>query len=177
MVCDRCKASVVKLLQKNNATILTVQLGKVQAKTSADFNLENFKKNLKENGFELIENPDSQLVENIKIKLLELLNNPTEIKQTSNYLSNQLNKEYSLLSKTFKKIEEETIEQYFIKLRIEKVKELIQMQELSFSEISHQLGYNSISHLSGQFKSITGMTMSEYKDSQNWNRKPYDKIL
>lgn len=81
------------------------------------------------------------------------------------------------MSKTFKKIEGQTIEKFFIKLKIEKVKELIQMNKLSFSEIAYQLNYNSINHLSNQFKNLTGMTMSEYKNSQDWNRIPLDKIV
>lgn len=177
MVCDRCKATVQELIHKNGGKIQDLQLGRVVIVVPDNFEVKKLETDLKENGFELIKNPDDQLSESIKVNLIKLIDNNAFDRHLSEYLSTALNREYSVLSKTFKKTEGETIEKYFIKLKIEKVKELIQMGHLNFSEIAYQLGYNSISHLSGQFKSTTGMTMSEYQKSQKWNRNALDKIL
>lgn len=176
MVCDRCKTSVKEIVLQNNAEIIDLQLGRIVIKTSANFNLAQFADDLSQNGFELMKDPDLQLTESIKINLIEWVKEGDNGK-ISTFLAEKLNKDYSILSKTFKKTEGETIEKYLIKLKIEKAKELIQMQKLTFSEIAYQLGYRSISHLSGQFKSVTGMTMSEYKETRDWNRQSLDQII
>ena len=95
----------------------------------------------------------------------------------TSFLSKRFDKSYSVLSKLFSKREGITIEKYEIQLKIEKVKELIQHQEYNFSEIAFSLNYNNSSHLSKQFKSITGMSMTEYKKLQDWNRKALDQIV
>lgn len=177
MVCDRCKTAINTLLAQHGISNPEIQLGRVSFEENSDFNLASFAHQLKENGFELIKNTDYQLTEHIKVCLIDFVSNQEAASNLSDYLKTQLHKDYTILSKTFKKIEGQTIEKYWIQLKIEKVKELIQMQQLSFSEIAYQLGYNSISHLSVQFKTITGMTMSNYQKAQQWNRSNLDKIL
>lgn len=177
MVCDRCKSSITQIVKHHQAQIIDLQLGRVVLKHNENFDTEKFAAQLLQQGFEMIRDPEIQLGESIKITLLELIEKEDFSINISTFLSDKLHRDYSVLSRLFKKIYGETLEKYFIKLKIEKVKELIQMQNISFSEIAYQLGYNSISHLSGQFKNITGMTMSEYKSSQDWNRLPLDKIL
>src|SRR5699024_3426485 len=172
-----CKTAVNRLLTQHGVADAEIQLGRVSFEKDSNFNLASFANQLKENGFELIENPEYQLTENIKVCLIDFLAHQETTSTLSDYLKTQLHKDYTILSKTFKKIEGQTIEKYWIQLKIEKVKELIQMQRLSFSEIAYQLGYNSISHLSVQFKTITGMTMSNYQKAQQWNRSELDKIL
>lgn len=177
MVCDRCKSAVKKLIKAHQVELVDLELGRAVINTSSNFDVKKFSAELKENGFYLIKNPDEKLVEQIKVALLKMLNNKERSDNFSIYLANNLYKDYSVLSKTFRKIEGETIEKYLIKLKIEKVKEFIQMQNRTFSEIADELDYNNISHLSSQFKSLTGMTMSEYQSSQDWNRHSIDKIL
>lgn len=177
MVCARCKKAVRELIEKHRGELIDLQLGRAVIRAEDTFDTVNFEKDLRTNGFELMENPESKLIEAIKIHLLNLVQSSDQTQNFSAYLKTKMNRDYSVLSKTFKRMEGETIEKYVIKLKIEKVKELIQMQNLSFSEIAYQLGYNSISHLSGQFKSLTGMTMSEYQKMQDWDRIAYDKIL
>ena len=63
-----------------------------------------------------------------------------------------------------------------INLKIEKVKQLIQLRQYTFSEIGHLLDYSSVNHLSRQFKEITGESMTEYKNAELANRRPYDEI-
>lgn len=177
MVCDRCKSSITQIVKDHNAQVIDLQLGSVVLKYDETFDTEAFAVHLEKQGFKLIKDPEIQLAESIKITLLEFIEAGDFSTNISTYLSNNLHRDYSILSKLFKKVFGETLEKYFIKLKIEKVKELIQMQNHSFSEIAYLLGYNSISHLSGQFKNITGMTMSEYQSSQDWNRLPLDQIL
>lgn len=177
MVCDRCKMVVKQIAERFHAEAEEIQLGKVVLNINPDFNHTEFGTALQKDGFELMQHPQIQLVEEIKIELIHLVENHNSAENLSTYLANKLHKDYSLLSKTFKRTEGQTIEKFFIKLKIEKVKELIQMNKLSFSEIAYQLDYNSINHLSNQFKNLTGMTMSEYKNSQDWNRIPLDKIM
>jgi AraC-like DNA-binding protein len=88
-----------------------------------------------------------------------------------------MGKSYSILSKTFSKSEGITLEKYFINLKIEKVKEYIQLQELNFSEIAYSLNYKNSSHLAKQFKQVTGMSMTDFKNLQIDNRKPLDEIV
>jgi AraC-like DNA-binding protein len=88
-----------------------------------------------------------------------------------------LGKDYSSISKVFSQSEHITIEKYFLKLKLEKVKELIQDNSYSFSQIASMLDYSSINHLSGQFKQVTGLSMSEYKGLVQTDRKPLDKIV
>lgn len=177
MVCNRCKASVQQIIKTCGAEAIDIQLGKIQIKINPDFNTDKFSNLLKENGFQLIKDPDFQLIETIKTHLINYIGKALFTQNISAYLAQSLHKDYSILSKTFRKIEGETIEKYFIKLKIEKAKEYIQMQKLSFSEIADLLGYSSISHLSSQFKSETGMTMSDYQKDRIWNRKSLDQII
>ena len=100
-----------------------------------------------------------------------------ELSNLSAFVPKMFNKSFSALSKLFSKREGITIEKYLINLKIEKVKELIQLGQLNFSEIAYSLNYNNSSHLSKQFKSNTGMSMSDYKNLQNWDRKPLDGIV
>ena len=98
-------------------------------------------------------------------------------KKTSEYLASMLHRDYKILSKLFSKNENTTIEKYFIKLKIEKVKELIQLQQYSFSDIAYLLDYSSVNHLSRQFKNITGTSMTDYKNAEDWERSFYDEII
>ena len=88
-----------------------------------------------------------------------------------------MNRDYSLLSKLFSKTQGISIEKYVIHLKIEKVKEFIQMNNLGFSEVAYTMGYKSSSHLARQFKMVTGLSMSEYNNLQEWGRKSLDQIV
>ena len=129
-------------------------------------------------GNQLLENPEV-LAEEIKLVLVEMINKiPIILNQKlSDFLAEKLHRDYWTLSKTFSKVEGITLEHYFIMLRVEKAKELIEYDEMNFSEIAYELGYGNINHLSGQFKRVTGMSMSEYKKLKNKPRTPFDKII
>ena len=131
---------------------------------------------LNEHGFEIIRDEADVLIEEIKIALIKKL----EINEVTNltiFLSKTFNKSYSALSKLFSKTVGITIEKYLINLKMERVKEIIQLGQLNFSEIAYSLDYKSSSHLARQFKTVTGMSMSTYKSLQKWNRKTLDQIV
>jgi AraC-like DNA-binding protein len=168
--------SILKLLNDEGFEIEAIQLGKITVKEDPNNDYLKLEKHLNELGFELIKDPTKALVEKIKVNLIEhIKKNDTNVILAK--LESEMGKSYSVLSKTFSRSEGITLEKYFINLKIEKVKELIQLQELNFSEIAYSLNYKNSSHLAKQFKQITGMSMTAYKTLQNWDRKPLDTIV
>ncbi len=179
MVCDRCKMIVSQLFAEIGASPVNVQLGAVTVSSDNPLNYEQVRHALESKGFELIADKNEILIERIKARLIDFVNpgRPSNEENVSSFLSGKLNRDYSLLSKLFSRMEGVSIEKYVINLKTEKAKELIQMNNLNFSEIAYALGYKSSSHLARQFKSVTGLSMSEYKNLQNWERKPLDRIV
>ena len=82
----------------------------------------------------------------------------------SEYLASKLQTEYHTLSSLFSTQESQTIEQYYILQKIEKVKELLVYDELTLSEIAYKMNYSSVGHLSNQFKKVTGLAPTHFKD-------------
>lgn len=180
MVCDRCIKVIRNELKAEGVDILEVILGRVIIKTEDEnSDMQKLIKVLAENGFVLIESPEAILSEAVKIELIKLsVKLPLKIEGTlSQYLSEKLNSDYSKISKIFSITEKITIEKYFIKLKIEKAKELIQSPEYNFTEISHILDYNNMNYLSRQFKSETGMSLTEYKGLNENFRNSLDQII
>ncbi|WP_370002279.1 helix-turn-helix domain-containing protein, partial [Winogradskyella sp.] len=131
------------------------------------------------NDFEIVHSEEEMLIERIKIILIEqLVDLPLDIKvKTSELLASALHRDYKTLSKLFSSKEKTTVEKYFIKLKIEKAKELIQLKQHTFSDIGYLLDYSSVNHLSRQFKEVVGMSMTDYKNTENWKRNFYDEII
>ena len=145
-------------------------------KENKSSNFEKLEVVLNNEGFELIKETSEALTEKIKIALIKHIDkNDTDY--ILSQLANELGKTYSFLSKSFSISEGITLEKYFISLKIEKVKEYIQLNQLNFSEIAYSLNYKNSSHLAKQFKNNTRTTMTEYKKSQTWNRKSLDQIV
>ena len=176
MVCNRCKATVKRVLDALGYNIVSLKLGQVVLNESMPKNNSILEENLKKHGFEIIKDETEVLIEEIKIALIKKIENQDNL-NISSYLSKNFNKSYSALSKLFSKTEGMTIEKYEINLKIEKVKEYMQLGELNFSEIAYNLNYASSSHLARQFKNVTGMSMTEYKNLQHWERKTLDQIV
>lgn len=181
MVCQRCIMSVQQALKQLDIPFHKVMLG--EAQTCNDLNekqRESLSKELGKLGFELIDTRKNQLIEKIKKSLQEYLANiekEWERKQNlSDFISKKLNYEYSYLSDLFSSVEGATIENYFIQLRIERAKELIVYDEKSLTEISYQLGYSSVHHLSSQFKKVTGLTPSHFKKIGTSRRKGLENL-
>ncbi len=167
MVCPRCIMAIEVELKKLNITAKSIELGEVDLGDSIIDNeiLSLFADNISKIGFELIDDKSSKIVDKIKTLIIENVHQKDEsIKlKFSEYLKQELNYDYNYLSNLFASIEGTTIEQFVIKQKIEKVKELLFYNELTLSEISYELGYSSVAHLSSQFKKITGMTPSSFK--------------
>lgn len=180
MVCDRCIKVVRNELTAEGMHVLEVFLGRVIIESEDEvLDKQKLNKVLDANGFSLIGSPDAVISEAVKIELITLLNKvPLNIGgKLSDLLSAKLNSDYSKISKIFSITEKITIEKYFIKLKIEKVKELIQSQEHNFTEISQLLDYNNMNYLSRQFKSETGMSLTEYKGLNEDFRNSLDQIV
>tara|TARA_R110002073_G_scaffold57778_2_gene146572 strand:- start:14727 stop:15308 length:582 start_codon:yes stop_codon:yes gene_type:complete len=182
MVCNRCLKVIMQELQELEVTVLSLELGRllVEAPNKTDNEIINAVTTvLHANDFEIVQNEEEMLVERVKIILIEQLQElPLHIKvKTSELLASSLHREYKTLSKLFSANQQTTIEKYFIKLKIEKVKELIQLKQHSFSDIGYLLDYSSVNHLSRQFKEVIGVSMTDYKNTENWKRNFYDEIM
>lgn len=175
MVCNRCNTMVALLFEKYGFEVESIELGQVTIKKNKKGNYKELKTALNENGFEVIKDETDVLIEELKIKLIEKLEHQ-EVSNLSSFISETFDKSYAHISKIFSKHEGMTIEKYLILLKIEKVKEYIQLGKLNFSEIAYNLNYASSSHLARQFKNVTGMSMSEYKKLHHWDRKTLDQI-
>jgi len=169
-MCVRCKIIVELELEKLGLRYTSVEMGKVE--TSETFSEEQviaIKNALLKSGLELIINKKSILVEKIKNTILNMIyGSECQLKLNfSNYLSNELNHDYTYLANIFSDEEGLTIEQYVILNKIQRIKELISYNELNLTEISWKLNYSSVAHLSTQFKKVTGITPSLFKHFSN----------
>ncbi|PIW70334.1 MAG: AraC family transcriptional regulator [Ignavibacteriales bacterium CG12_big_fil_rev_8_21_14_0_65_30_8] len=180
MVCPRCIKVVKDELEKIGYNIKNIKLGEASFESSTKINLELIRNILEKNGFELLDNDQFKIIEKIKIFILEYIQSQSEenkmLEKLSKYLSKKMGYSYQYLSNLFSSLENQTIENYIIHQRIEKVKELIIYNQFNLSEISYRLGYSSVQHLSSQFKKVTGFTPSTFKKLKNKKRIPIDKI-
>ncbi|GAB2780025.1 helix-turn-helix domain-containing protein [Salinimicrobium soli] len=157
----------------------TVTLGEAEipSELSPQQKLE-LNERLQELGFELIDDRKTRLIEGVKTSIVELIHSTGDLPKItfSEYLSDKFHQDYSALSKLFSEVQGMTLEQYVITQKIERVKELLVYDELSLSQISLQLNYSSVSHLSKQFKKVTGLTPTHFKQVREKKRIPLDKI-
>ena len=153
MVCPRCVMAVENILEEMKISTIEVRLGEVLITDEFSENQENeFQSKIKKLGFELLDDKNSALINQIKTIIIKQIQNSSEENlNLSELLSKKLNKEYSQLSKLFSATTGITIEQFAILQKIEKVKELLVYDELSLKEIAFRLGYSSSAHLSAQF--------------------------
>jgi AraC family transcriptional regulator len=181
MVCHRCILSVEDILQKELIPFEKVVFGEIHLVDElSPGKKERLKKRLESVGFELIDNHSSALIEKIKQLVIKKARNEVDEKDSniklSHYISGKVNHEYTYLSSLFSSVEGRTIENYFIEQRIEKAKELLVYGQLTLSQIAFDLEYSSVAHLSAQFKKITGLTPTYFKEVGLAKRKALDKI-
>lgn len=181
MVCNRCITAVENILTAADIPFTNVQLGEIETVNPLDDSQrDNLSSKLKGIGFDIIDTKVSAIIEKIKQLIISRARNLVDDKEArlklSTYISNHVHHEYTYLSNLFSSIEIRTIENYFIEQRIEYVKELLVYGELNLSEIALQLEYSSTAHLSAQFKKITGLTPSHYKQVGLEKRKSLDKV-
>ncbi|MGJ1261670.1 helix-turn-helix domain-containing protein [Sphingobacterium spiritivorum] len=167
MVCDRCIHVVKGELKKIGYETADVSLGYV--KIDQNLNKESREKigNLLSSfGFELLDSDKAKMIERIKNLVIMRIHHTDELDLKVNWstlLSAELNHDYSFISSLFSSVEGITLEQYIIRQKIERVKELLFYDELSLKEIAYKLDYSSVQHLSTQFKKITGQTPTDFK--------------
>lgn len=174
MVCDRCVKVVKEVFETSGIQNFEIKLGRVEV--AEDISEEQIKKighELEKEGFELIENQEGEIVEQIKNFAVEYVykNIHENHVKFSVLLAEHVGKDYNYLSNLFSSLEDNTIEHFLIDLKIERVKELLVYGELTLSEIAFEMGYSSTAHLSGQFKKITGFTPSHYKKMGDKRRR------
>lgn len=180
MVCNRCIMVVKSIFNKHKLTPLSVDLGEVtlcKIEIKNDFR-EKINADLKEVGFELIDDKKSVVIEKIKNTIIELVHHSEDELRInlSTHLSAKLNYDYNYLSNLFSEVESTTIEKYFVSQRVERVKELLVYDELTLSEIADKLNYSSVAYLSGQFKKVTGLTPSYFKSLKEHKRKKIEEL-
>ncbi len=181
MVCHRCILAVEDILQSEKIPFQNVSFGEIHFKQEpAPEEKERLAAKLHKIGFEIIDNYTGGLIEKIKSLVIQRARNEAgeeagKIK-LSNYLSQKVNHEYTYLSSLFSSVEGRTIENYFIEQRIEKAKELLIYGQLTLSQIAFDLEYSSVAHLSTQFKKITGLTPTYFKEIGREKRKSLDNI-
>lgn len=180
MVCQRCIKVVRDELEQAGIAVHSMQLGLVHTASDLDAAvIENIRQRLAHQGFELIDDKKTRLIEQVKTLVIESIHhNQTKPEHLnySDYLARNTHHEYGYLSQLFSSIEGVTIEKYIILQKIERVKELLFYGELTLSEIAFSMGYSSVQHLSGQFKKVTGFTPSYFKEMRHQKRKFIDGI-
>ena len=169
MVCDRCIMAVTGAAREAGLNVDSVTLGSVVLNEEpSGRQLDAFAGKLDELGFELAKTPVERVVEGIKNHLIQYLGEleqAEEMERISEYLSRHLHYNYTYLSKVFSDSEGQTIEDYFIRLKIERVKEWLGYGELTLTQMAWKLNYSSVQYLSNQFKKHTGMTVTQYRES------------
>jgi AraC family transcriptional regulator len=182
MVCQRCIAAVKQEFNKVGLEPASLTLGEVAlTELPSDEQLQQLDAGLHALGFERIDDRKARIIEAVKNKIIQLIHHSKEIDRKHNWstiLAEHVHYEYNYLSNLFSSVEGLTLEQYIIRQKIEKAKELLFYDELNLSEIASQLGYSSVAHLSAQFKKVTGMTPSALKKNRRSNgaRKALDDL-
>jgi AraC family transcriptional regulator len=181
MVCHRCVLSVQSILKELTIPYQQVVFGEIHLPGAiSDRQKEQLKKKLESVGFELIDSHLTGLIEKIKKLLIQKARNEVETKESkltlSAYLASKTPYEYTYLSSLFSSVEGRTIENYFIEQRIEKAKEMMIYGDKTLSQIAYELDYSSSAHLSAQFKKVTGLTPSYFKEVGNRKRKGIDNV-
>ncbi len=179
MVCIRCQMAVKTELEKLGLEYSYVKIGEAQiiGDVQPD-NLDKLKINLEKSGLYLLDNKKNVLVEKIKNTIIELVHfTEDQIKvNLSDYLSEKLNYNYTYLANLFSDEKGVTIEKFYLRHKIERVKELIINDELNLSEIAWKMHYSSVAHLSNQFKKYTGLTPTQFKMLKNKHRETLEDL-
>jgi len=179
MVSLRCKIMVQELLNTIGVKYVIVELGMVEI-------LENItaiqrlqlSDSLLKSGLELMDDKKAILIERIKNVITEMIHHSDTVPKEnySDYLSNELGYNYTYLANTFSEVKGITIQQYIIIHKIERVKELLLYDELNLTEISYKLNYSSVAHLSNQFKKITGLSPTFFKEIGQKRKKNLENL-
>jgi len=179
MVCTRCKLVVKDELAKLGVDYTTVELG--EADISGEISsgtLQSIRMALLKSGLELMDDKKSVLIQKIKNAITDLVHYREEplTVRLSDHLGKELQHDYTYLANLFSEVQGTTIEQFYIRHKIERVKELLVYNEINLTEIAYRMHYSSVSHLSAQFKKVTGLTPSHFKQLKNKRRSMLDEL-
>jgi AraC-like DNA-binding protein len=179
MVSIRCKMTVKEALDKMGIHYVIVDLGLVEIlEDLTEVQLKTLRIALLKSGLELMDDKKAVLIEKIKNIIIEMVHYTDELPKVnySDYISEKLNQDYTHISKIFSEVKGITIEQFIIAHKIERVKELLLYDELNLTQISYMLNYSSVSHLSQQFKKVTGLTPSFFKQLKDKKRITLENV-
>ncbi len=179
MVSNRCKIAVKEDLKRLGLHFIVVDLGEVEIMENITTEQrEQVRLALFNSGFELMDDKKSVLIEKIKNIIIEMVHNSDELIKTnfSDYISEKLNHDYTYLANLFSEVQGTTIEQFIISHKIERIKELIIYGEQNITEIAWKMNYSSVAHLSNQFKKVTGLSPSHFKQLKDKRRSPIEEV-
>lgn len=179
MVSTRCKMAVKEELKKLGLHFMVVDLGEVEIMENISAEVrEELKAALLVSGLELMDDKKAVLIERINNVVTEMIHYSDETPKMnySDYISEKLNYDYTYLSNLFSEIKGITLQQFIINHKIERVKELLLYDEMNLTEISYKLHYSSVAHLSNQFKKVTGLSPSQFKNLKDKKRNPIEEI-
>jgi len=179
MVSTRCKMAVKDALRELGLHFILVDLGEVDIMENISIGQrDQLKLALLGSGLELMDDKRAVLIEKIKNAIVEMVHHSDEIIKInfSEYLSEKLNHDYTYLANLFSEVQGTTIEQFIISHKVERIKELIIYDELNITEIAWKMNYSSVAHLSNQFKKVTGLSPSHFKQLKDKRRNPIEEI-
>jgi AraC-like DNA-binding protein len=179
MVSNRCKILVKESLKDLGLHFIVVELGVVEImETLTKPQLESLKAVLNESGLELMDDKRAMLIERIKTVIIEMVHHSDELPKSnfSDFISDKLDHDYTYLANLFSEVQGTTIEQFIIAHKVERIKELIIYDELNVTEIAYKMNYSSVAHLSSQFKKVTGLTPTHFKQLKDKKRNPIEDI-
>jgi AraC-like DNA-binding protein len=179
MVSNRCKLAVKEELRKLGLHFIVVELGEIEVMEDVTEEQRSlFKASLFEYGLELMDDKRAVLIEKVKNILVEMIHHSDEIPKmnVSQVLSEKLDYNYTYLANLFSEVQGTTIEQFIILHKVERIKELIIYDELNITEIAWKMNYSSVAHLSNQFKKITGLSPTHFKQLKDKRRSQLEDI-
>lgn len=179
MVCPRCVMTAERVFREAGVEPLSVELGIVTlSRPLPEDTMAAIRARLEEFGFEVIDDKRKRLVEQIRVGVIEFVRQPErrDKQNLSDYLRDKCRREYSFLSKLYTEINGVSVEKYYIAQRVEYVKELLIYDELTVSEIADKVGYSSVAHLSAQFRNVTGISPTKFKQLKQRRLRSIDQI-
>lgn len=179
MVSNRCKLAVKEELRKLGLHFIVVELGEIDIMEDiSEVQRDIFKAALLDYGLELMDDKRAVLIEKVKNIIIEMIHHSDEVPKmnVSDILSKKLDYNYTYLANLFSEVQGTTIEQFIILHKIERIKELIIYDELNITEIAWKMNYSSVAHLSNQFKKITGLSPTHFKQLKDKRRSPIEDL-
>lgn len=179
MVSTRCKMAVKDALRELGLHFILVDLGEVDIMENiTPEQREKLNVALESSGLELMDDKRAVLIEKIKNAIIDMVHHSEKLIKVnfSEYLSEKLNHDYTYMANLFSEVQGTTIEQFIISHKIERIKELILYDELNITEIAWKMNYSSVAHLSNQFKKVTGLSPSHFKQLKEKRRSPIEEV-